>query len=140
MQICADRYQLCENHLKRRFDLKDLNFYLHSAHDNSGAGTKEMQRVTMWINKCGGTVRFAMGESVSVVIVEMHKLKNMIDGYMQWHARNAEKYQEGGSRVEMKEMGNGAGVVQAKNRREQMLLGVTHQIETKTTMNSENLK
>ena len=96
----------------------------------------------MWINKCGGTVRFAMGESVSVVIVEMHKLKNMIDGYTQWHARNAEKYKEGGSRFEMKEMGNGAnaGAVQAKNRREQILLGVTHQIETKTTMNNENLK
>ena len=27
MQVCADRYQLCENQLKKRFDLHDLNFY-----------------------------------------------------------------------------------------------------------------
>jgi hypothetical protein len=89
MQICADRYQLCENSLKKRFDLHELNFYLHSECSNAG---KENQKLTMWINKCRGTVRFGMGETINIVIVEMQKLKSMIDAYSQWFQRNVQMY------------------------------------------------
>jgi hypothetical protein len=94
MQICADRYQLCENQLKKRFDLHEISFYQHSAYENGSSGSKENQKVTMWINKCRGTVRFGMGDTINIVIVEMHKLKNMIETYSQWFQRNVEMYRK----------------------------------------------
>jgi RecB family endonuclease NucS len=38
-----------------------------------------------------------MGESINIVIVEMHRLKNMIEAYSQWFQRNVEMYRKQGS-------------------------------------------
>ncbi len=86
MLICAERYQQCESYLKKRFDLKDVSFYQHSSPEGPN-GSKDSQKVNIWINKCGGTVRFGIGDSVDIVIVEMIKLKGMIESYILWHAK-----------------------------------------------------
>ena len=81
----------------------------------------------MWINKCRGTVRFGMGDAINIVIVEMHRLKNMIEAYSQWFQRNVEMYrkQGTGAKVSTGEP-KSVVVIQCKNKREQMLLGSTH--------------
>jgi hypothetical protein len=48
--------------------------------------------LALWIHKCGGTVRLSMGDNVTVVLVEMQKLKNMIETYTQWYAREVDSF------------------------------------------------
>jgi hypothetical protein len=74
-----------------------------------------------------------MSDNVNIVLVEMQKLKNMIESYISWYAKHAEIYSNSGCSTfecnnERVVQNTNVVVVQPKNRREYMLLGV-HQTE-----------
>ena len=79
----------------------------------------------MWIHKCGGTVRLSMSDDVNIVVVEMQKLKNMIDCYSLWHAKQLEIYNNNsGESINDRAATNSNAIIQPRNKREQILLGV----------------
>ena len=101
-EISVDRYEVCEKELRKRFDIKGIQMYQHyqyesnnaanASFDSNGlavkAGTADPNRtLTNWINKCGGSNNLVLKPSVSIAIIEMSKLKSIIENFEAWKGK-----------------------------------------------------
>ena len=55
---------------------------------------KENRQISQWVNKCGGNLRLNMTDQVNIVIVEMSKLRGMIQSLMKWKERAEVAYSQ----------------------------------------------
>jgi len=97
-EISVERYEACERELRRRYDIKGFNFYQLSHYEANAAnasidsngmtvktgGSDPNRSLTNWINKCGGTYNLTLKPNVNVAIVEMPKLKAIIESFEAW--------------------------------------------------------
>lgn len=45
---------------------------------------RDIKNMQMWINKCGGRVRFTIDQKVDMVVVEMDRVAKMIESFLRW--------------------------------------------------------
>ena len=100
-EISVDRYEECEREMRKRFDIKGIQMYQHyqyeannasASFDSNGvavrSGTADPNRtLTNWINKCGGSNNLTLKSSVSIAIIEMSKIRSIIENFEAWKGK-----------------------------------------------------
>lgn len=98
--LLCDQYNSCEALFKERFDLKGLTFYIHSQVEEKNPSSwnpfeqaneefdmeKKMKMMNSWVQKCGGSMRLSLDESVHVAIVEMKKILDILKKFEHWRS------------------------------------------------------
>jgi len=100
-EISVDRYEECERELRKRFDIKGIQMYQHyqyeasnasSSIDSNGVAVRSVtadpnRTLTNWINKCGGSNNLVLKPNVSIAIIEMSKIKSIIENFEAWKGK-----------------------------------------------------